>query len=77
MMIRHTCDLCYFWDDLGRCHRHAPRPSTPNELMSQPPAGTIEEVWWNEDFTWWPKTDSKDWCGEWKHYADSAQDNGG
>ena len=52
-----TCDGCIFWNDHGRCHRNAPRPSTPNEL---------EDADWNVDSTVWPVTDAHDWCGEYK-----------
>lgn len=77
MMKRNTCDSCYFWDgDTGRCHRHAPRPSTPNELVAQVPEDDIEAVTiggiWNQDLTAWPKTDSGDWCGEWRQYTEDA-----
>jgi hypothetical protein len=56
----------------GRCHRHAPRPSTPNELLDKPPKlGEIDNLW-DESSVVWPITEEFDWCGEYKEGRDGV-----
>jgi hypothetical protein len=59
---REACGTCRFWIDC-RCHRYAPRPSTPNELMVR--RDDFECGLWNTSATVWPITEEDDWCGDW------------
>jgi len=65
-MRKETCGTCRFWAGrTGRCHRHAPRPSTPNELVDSCECGDI----WDQSLVAWPVTEEADWCGEYRPAA--------
>lgn len=69
MLNKNLCSSCAYRDhQTGRCHRHAPRPSTPNELAATP--GPPGEEWWDYDWAIWPVVEDSDWCGEHKRLSD-------
>ncbi len=69
-MSNNICETCKWREtDTDRCHRHAPRPCTPEESHRILDDAGDED----EDFgllthpnTWWVKVELDDWCGEWQ-----------